>query len=475
MKTPDNFKIILQSLTPIKYTYSKMNKEFNVTFKNKSLKNLLKNLNFQYKVKDEFSPSPAFLKNKNKLEINFKKSNEYIKELSNLKNTLLLNKNNYIYNDDFKFNSNNKEERPKTIEVKKRIEKDIFNKRLKKLQFFKIINLRSDSLNYNPNYDSIKKKVYSVYIRPPSPFKNINQANEVNKENEKYNNEKNKSLSMNTNNIIFQKYNLHQSQSRNLNNNTLDKNKRENKCIFFNNYNQNINNNSIIFKESLSNQSNSNKNQFIESNNSNYNHQYSSIDNLKLNSKLLNLKHFINQNHKNRIQKIKSDYFTMDVNKSTNLEDINSIFIDKEKLYKSNSLRNETNKKLRLKKLKKIFRRNIIKNRSEGNNGIKNSIYFKKMIGRKSVHIGGKLNNYISYNPKYEFIRPHIQSSFFCFKNNDEDDKKYKIGKIIRSYNYSPDQYFVFEPKPKKPIIFDINREMQKILEILKNQTNNIA
>ena len=58
----------------------------------------------------------------------------------------------------------------------------------------------------------------------------------------------------------------------------------------------------------------------------------------------------------------------------------------------------------------------------------------------------------------------HIHSTIFSYKNDDENYKKYKTGKIIRGYNYSPDDYFVFKFKKEKPIKFNINRERQKIL-----------
>ena len=96
MDGSDNLMLILKSLTPIKSHYSKMNKELDIEFKNMSLKNLIKNLNCHYKVKDELSPSPEFLKNRNKFEISFRNSNKYIKELSNIKKSLLCtNINNY--------------------------------------------------------------------------------------------------------------------------------------------------------------------------------------------------------------------------------------------------------------------------------------------------------------------------------------------------------------------------------------------
>ena len=52
-----------------------------------------------------------------------------------------------------------------------------------------------------------------------------------------------------------------------------------------------------------------------------------------------------------------------------------------------------------------------------------------------------------NYNPDYNIIRPHIPSTIFKNKRKYQNFKKYITGKIIRSYCYSPDRYFVFEIK----------------------------
>ena len=91
-----------------------------------SLQNLMKNLKTHHKVKDEFYPSPEFLKNRNKFDINFKNSNAYIKELSDLNNLPLVAKNkNYIknksINSDLDNYWNNKEETKRIIEEREKI------------------------------------------------------------------------------------------------------------------------------------------------------------------------------------------------------------------------------------------------------------------------------------------------------------------------------------------------------------------
>ena len=58
MEGSDNIMLMLNSLTPIKCTYSKRNRKLNRTFKIVSLENIFKNLKCHHKIKDEFSPSP---------------------------------------------------------------------------------------------------------------------------------------------------------------------------------------------------------------------------------------------------------------------------------------------------------------------------------------------------------------------------------------------------------------------------------
>ena len=438
---------IFNSITPIKFSYSKSNKEFNRTFKNVSLQSLKKNLNRRHKIKNEFSPSPEYLKNKNKFEINFQNSYSYIKELSDI-NNLPIFANNKIYikkgsiNDDFDFNI--KIEKKKTIEEKGKRNKDISIQKIKKVETFKPFEPETDSLRYNPNYDFIKKKIYSVQFSPPPSIKNIKKNNKENKEIEKYNGKTKKNLNK-YGNII-----------------KLEKNKKDNIL-------NNRKNNNIAFHKSYTNRSNLSKNQSIDSNNSNIIMQYSSRNNKKLNGNLVNVKNVLNKNYEHKNSLItNSDFSYLEINKLTNNENLSFIFYDLRKYYKSKSIRNIPNKKAILPKIKNLLINNSLKNRQKGNNEIKNSIYFEKMSGRKDTNKVENSSNSISYSPNYDFFRPHIKSNIFSYKISGENYKKYKTGKIIRGYNYSPDEYFVFENKKKEPIKFNLNRERLKIFEIFK-------
>ena len=456
MEGSDSMMLILNSITPIKYAYSQRNRELNKIFKKMSLESLKKNLACRVKIKDEFSPSPEFLKDKNKFEINLKNSYEYIKELSDINNLpLLANNKNSIkkdsFNYDFGINLNHKEERKKIIVEKEKKSEDIFGKRLKKLKSYKHYEPDIDSLRYNPNYDYIKKKIFCVHIRPPSSKVNIRQNSNKNKENEKHEHQKKKN-SLN----IFKEYLLNHKKTKNRNI-KLDNNKKENN-------NHNINNNGIVLHKSDTIHSNSSKSQFID----NVNLPLSSRNYMKFNGRLTNLKNVFNKKNEYKNSLTHSDCGTLEINKSTNVENTSVIFCDKKKFYKSNSLKNLSDNNKILPKTKNLHKKNNINNKSEGKNEIKHSIYFKKMSGRKDIYFGGNSNNSIFYSPNYEFFRPHIQSSIFSYKIKDEDYKKYKTGKIIRGFNCSQEKYFVCEFKRKEPTKYNLNRERKKILEILR-------
>ena len=451
MEGSDNIMNILKSLTPIKYTYSKSKKAIDESFKHMSLQNLVKHLDYRHKYIDEFSPSPEFLKQENKYDINFRNSNAYIKELSDLNNLPLI------------ANKKNNEKKIKGEEDYIKKEKESINKRYRKSIIFKKKNSKNDSLVYNPNYNYIKKKIYCAYIRPPHSFIDIRKNIQENKKDIKKKN--NSSIEKNQNeNSNNNEQNLEEEQNKNQGVISSNKNRKQNNSIEFNTNNQNISNNSI-FNESYSNRSNSSKNyNKCKTSKKNSKRKY-----LRLKGKLANLKNFSNKNFKKKTSLSNSDCYTMEINKSTNLDDISHIFRDKEKILSLNSVRNISSISLKFPKIKNIIHRNSSKKIFNGSIRLRYSLSFKKMLGREKSK--SKEKNAFSYNPNYDFFRPHIHSTFFSYKNSDENYKKYKTGKIIRGYNYSPDDYFVCEFKKKKPIKFNINKERQKILELLRKKS----
>ena len=51
----------------------------------------------------------------------------------------------------------------------------------------------------------------------------------------------------------------------------------------------------------------------------------------------------------------------------------------------------------------------------------------------------------VDYHPKYDITRPHIPATLFKHSFDYNKFKKYITGKIIRSYCFTPDKYFIFE------------------------------
>ena len=133
---------------------------------------------------------------------------------------------------------------------------------------------------------------------------------------------------------------------------------------------------------------------------------------------------------------------TMDLDRSKKFTDQIKVINDKNKT-NYNYFTNSTGG---FKKIKKIS-----KNTSAAN--LRCPIVFDKMPGRdRPINFvdGGWEGCRTNYNPDYNIIRPHIPSIIFKNKRKYQNFKKYITGKIIRSYCYSPDKYFVFEIKENK-------------------------
>ena len=99
-----------------------------------------------------------------------------------------------------------------------------------------------------------------------------------------------------------------------------------------------------------------------------------------------------------------------------------------------------------------------------------NTISFKKMKGRETKNSlrMNPISRFIDYKPNYEITIPHIPSFSFRNSNIKKDYKKYKIGKIIRSYNCEPYKYFIMEFNKIK----NKNHKSNDILEKYKKFAN---
>ena len=87
---------------------------------------------------------------------------------------------------------------------------------------------------------------------------------------------------------------------------------------------------------------------------------------------------------------------------------------------------------------------------AENINKVRCPIVFNKMPGRDRKVVIEPYFNEINYSPNYEFIRPHVPATIFKPIFDCQKFKKYMTGKIIRSYCFTPDKYFVFEVNQHK-------------------------
>ena len=477
---PDNIISILKSIAPIKYKFSRKNKEFDKTFKNKSLENLLKTLDYHPKIQDEYAPSPEFLNHRNQYDINFKNSSNYIKEFSDLNNLpLVINNRNCLkngtFNPDYEINPvKNKEEQKLILLEKEKRKKERLQDRLERLKRWRESDNNLDPGKYHPNYDVIRKKIRSVIIRQP-----IIKENKKEEEREK-NNIKNKNNS-NNKKEENNKDNKKNDNNKNSNNNSKDNlnedskgdskgDKKQSEKVQSKNPKDNKLNNSVNLNDS-----HSLNNSSINNNNSS---KVAILKNIK--KKVgINIK---NRNRSNLLDKNNStisDYHsnTLGNNKSTNIEDIPSFHLDTHH-HKVNSV-NKLNKNISLPKIgtKKIIHikpikfKNRFRSSSLGN--LKNPIIFKKMLGRDDTMFNNSNLNLISYFPNYSIMMPHIPATIFKYKGNKQNYKKYITGKIIRGYNYTPEKYFVIEYKKNKIKKVNIFKEREKMKEILKKKIEN--
>ena len=96
---------------------------------------------------------------------------------------------------------------------------------------------------------------------------------------------------------------------------------------------------------------------------------------------------------------------------------------------------------------KKSFIKKIPYSKSQKIIPKKGMISFKKMMGRyptrKIFKKIDKIDN--EYEPNYNCTLPHVRSFMFKSSGNEKNYKKYAIGKILRSYYYNPNGYFVMD------------------------------
>ena len=418
----DNIISIVKLLKPISYLYSKQNKDYDKFFRSSSLKGLIKQINSQPKYNELLKPGESLEelnnhKNTNIFDVNFKSTFNYIDELSNLKNLPLVLLNKKLlkkgkFNNDYEEKSLNSGERKKK---KKEEQKNKKKERISQIKNSGDAEVTLDPGRYHPNYNFIKRRYPCAYLGKPKPkedsfHKDINNNNQEEDE-------------------------VKKTSGQNNNENT--------------NYNENISNRNIKIRNKNNkkiNSNNFNKKKIMNYSSSNFYSMAKSISNENTNKKPKN------ETKKNKINFAKEHNTVSSWSHSMNLE-------KSKKLNEQNRIINNDKSKTnynyhtsqKLNNLTKFFIKNskqLNKNNSAEN--LRCPIIFDKMPGRdRPINFvdGGWEGCRTNYNPDYNIIRPHIPSTIFKCKRKYQNFKKYITGKIIRSYCYSPDRYFVFEIK----------------------------
>jgi hypothetical protein len=300
-----------------------------------------------------------------------------------------------------------------------------------------------DPGKYHPNYDFIKRKIPSVYIRGHISKKEQKLEEKEKEKNENKNNRKkdnkNEDEEENNNNEINLKFNGDGNKEM------IEKEE--------DNFKKNITESHSI-NDNLS-INDSSKKLIIRNIRSNYDRKL----NYKRNSRI-----YFEKNTSTA-----SDYNTLEGNKSTNIDEISSAHKGSNHCCsaKKNLSKNLFLPKIGTKKIKYIRPMKHKKNRFRSSslaNLNKNPIVFKKMMGREDGLFGNKSFNIMSYFPNYESTMPHIPATIFKYHKDIQNFKKYINGKIIRGYHYSPEKYFVIE--------FQRSKNKSKIMDNEKRKEN---
>ena len=156
------------------------------------------------------------------------------------------------------------------------------------------------------------------------------------------------------------------------------------------------------------------------------------------------IKEEIRNNKKQKKRKI-NEYSTNYKSKSVNdlLKYFDKPFIPPYKINYLSRNRKTNNINSNRKKLFKVLS-------AENINKIKCPIIFNRMPGRdRKVVIEPNVNE-VDYSPNFEFTKPHVPATIFKHTFDCQKFKRYMTGKIIRSYCYTPDKYFVLEINQNK-------------------------
>jgi len=428
-KKKDNIISIIKSLHPIKYLYSKQNKDFDKYFRGSSLKDFIKQINSPRKI--EFYTNPGenlneFVSKNTGSGIDFKSAFNYFQELANLKKLPL----SVLKGATAKTVRNNSED---TKSKKKKRKNKNNEKEITPINKMKNNNgdadVTLDPGRYNPRYDYILRRYPCAYLgKPKTSIDSLPERN-----NKKENVEKNINKSLNKTDVDIDENDDNIKTNKNSNLKNIKKNKK------------------LII--SYSNRSIHHKDNTVGN--------YKKINiKIRKNIKMRNKDEKKDENKKDEeknkkvgIKKIKvgshpklKGVFPLLKEQNTASSWYNTNYYDNSKKSK-NKLINDF---YRTQRIFRNDRRDLNKKLSSEN--IKCLVMFNKMLGREKTHLirGKKESSKIPYHPDYNFNRPHVPATIFKYEKNYQDVKKYMTGKIIRSYRLNPEEYFVFEYNKNK-------------------------
>ena len=418
----DNIITIVKTLKPIKNIYSKQNKDFDKYFHGLSLKYLVDHMKIQKKYNPYLNPGESLDEpdNNSIMNINFKNTFNYLDELNKVKSLPTIKK---ISNNIKIIKNKTKGKKNKKILEKKK--QDEISNLVRKKMWDENVTL--DPGRYYPKYDYIRKKIPCAFIGKPKITEEdyIIQNEEKKEETEK----KIKKEKINIQEKKEENDNINNKDIKNANpKNKIILNESDSSKILLDKINSNLdspkknnmnNRSNILYPSANKKMKISQKTDKFSSSIIKHQNTASSWSNtLELDSS----------------KKLSEQYKTRDNNRNISLENSSKF-----NYYSTQKINFKTNKRYSL------------KNMSMSN--LKCPIIFDKMQGRDELDELDKKSKAvyrINYYPDYNALRPHIPTIKFKSVRQYQDFKKYINGKIIRSYWYNPQQYFVFEYKENK-------------------------
>ena len=418
----DNIITIVKTLKPIKNIYSKQNKDFDKYFHGLSLKYLVDHMKIQKKYNPYLNPGESLDEpdNNSIMNINFKSTFNYLDELNKVKSLPTIKK---ISNNIKIIKNKTKGKKNKKILEKKK--QDEISNLVRKKMWDENVTL--DPGRYYPKYDYIRKKIPCAFIGKPK----ITEEDYI-IQNEEKKDETEKKIKKEKINIQEKK-----EENDNINNKDIKNANPKNKIIL-----NESDSSKILLDKINSNLDSPKKNNMNNRSNILY---PSANKKMKISQKTDKfsssiIKHqntassWSNTLELDSSKKLSEQYKTRDNNRNISIENSSKF-----NYYSTQKINFKTNKRYSL------------KNMSMSN--LKCPIIFDKMQGRDELDELDKKSKAvyrINYNPDYNALRPHIPTIKFKSVRQYQDFKKYINGKIIRSYWYNPQQYFVFEYKENK-------------------------